>query len=158
MFDQISKRLSSAHLIAFAALVVALGGTAYAAAKIDTEDIAGKAVTKKKLAAGAVTNKKLAAGAVTTDKLADTAVRASKLGDLREVEETTTITAGTTGSATAECNSDERLISGGWETGLANNNALLVQENKRNGNGWRVGGLATGNNVNLTVYAYCLES
>ncbi len=46
-------------VVALAALFVALGGTVYAAAKIDTRDLAKGAVTSKKLAAGAVKATKL---------------------------------------------------------------------------------------------------
>jgi hypothetical protein len=74
------------------------------------------------------------------------------------VTETTTIAEDTTGSATATCESSEKQIGGGYMTGLSTDNALFVQENKRQDNGWRVGGLAQGDTVNLTTYAYCLEN
>ena len=60
---------SPATLIALTALVVALAGSAYAAIKIDTQDIRRGAVTAKKLATNSVTNRAIAADAVTGDKV-----------------------------------------------------------------------------------------
>jgi hypothetical protein len=62
---------SPGTLIAMVALVVALAGSAYAAIKIDTQNIRRGAVTANKLAAGAVTNRSLASEAVTGDKVAE---------------------------------------------------------------------------------------
>ena len=78
-------------VLAMLALFVAMGGAAFAAAKIDTRDLATASVTAKKLANksvrankiadGAVINTKLAAGAVTTDKIADNAVTGPKVNE-----------------------------------------------------------------------------
>jgi hypothetical protein len=54
MISKIRGRISSAHVIALAALFVALGGTAFAAATIGTNDIKNGAVTKKKIHKNAV--------------------------------------------------------------------------------------------------------
>jgi len=150
MFERIRERISSAHLIAFAALAVALSGTAYAATKIDTDDIKNKAVTKQKLDKAAVS----------TNRIVDGAVRAAKLGGIREVEDTTTVTQNTNGGVTVDCNTDERVIGGGYEStpSVPNTQIFLAVEDKRDGNGWRVFGQAIGANQNLTVYAYCLET
>jgi hypothetical protein len=58
---------------------VVAGGGAYAASKIDTPDIANKAITAKKLDSQAVTTSKLRSGAVARDKLARGAVDADSL-------------------------------------------------------------------------------
>ena len=58
---------------------VVAGGGAYAASKIDTPDIANKAITAKKLDSEAVRAAKLRAGAVTNEKLADGAVEGRNL-------------------------------------------------------------------------------
>lgn len=68
-------------VIALIALAVALGGTAWAATKIDTGDIKSKAVTSKKLDTAAVTTKKIADSAVTSAKIADNAVTSAKIAD-----------------------------------------------------------------------------
>jgi hypothetical protein len=53
---------------------VVAGGSAYAVSKIDTPDIANRAITAKKLDRESVKTSKLRSGAVTGDKLADGAV------------------------------------------------------------------------------------
>lgn len=76
-----SKRPSPVTLLAVAALVLAMGGGAYAATKIQTSDIAKSAVTTKKIAKGAVKGKRLADSAVATAKIANAAVTSAKLAD-----------------------------------------------------------------------------
>jgi hypothetical protein len=84
---------SPAMVVALTALVVALGGTAYAvtlpansvgpaqlrAGAVRTGKLAARAVTTSRLAGRAVTTGKLATGAVTQGKLADGAVTFSRL-------------------------------------------------------------------------------
>ena len=74
-------RPSPALVISLIALFVALGSGAYAANKIGTNQIKGKAVTTGKLAGKAVTTGKLAGKGVTTGKLAGQAVSTNKLKD-----------------------------------------------------------------------------
>jgi hypothetical protein len=81
MISKLRGRVSSAHVIALAALFVALGGTAFAAATIGTDDLKNGAVTAKKLHKKAVRVKKIRNGAVKTKKIADGAVRRAKLAD-----------------------------------------------------------------------------
>lgn len=57
------RRPSPALLIAFAALFVALGGTGYAAVKINGRDIVDRSVTGRKLADGTLSAQKLSASA-----------------------------------------------------------------------------------------------
>lgn len=68
-------------LLATISLVLALAGSAIAVnnAKITTDDLAWRAVTKKKLAPATVTEGKLGPGSVTQDKLAKGAVSESAL-------------------------------------------------------------------------------
>lgn len=85
-----------AVIVAATALLLSAGGVGYAAAKIDTSQIARRAVTAPKLdrqavKAGkirpeAVKSGKLASGAVTAEKLGDLAVNTSKLADLAVAE------------------------------------------------------------------------
>lgn len=145
MFEQIRKRLSSAHLIAFAALVVALSGTAYAATKIDTDDIKNKAVTKQKLDKAAVS----------TNRIVDGAVRAAKLGSITEVEETSPPAAVPAITATAECPSGTTVISGGFRVDPTGN--VRVERDRRDDNGWQADGVASAPGDTITAYAYCLE-
>ncbi len=87
--------------VALLALAIALGGTAYAANKIGSNQIkknaitsskikkkavttaklSPKAVTNGKLAKDAVKSGKIAGGAVTTDKISDSAVTTGKIAD-----------------------------------------------------------------------------
>lgn len=79
-------RLTYANVMSTIAVFgVVAGGGAYAASKIDTPDIANKAITAKKLEGGAVTKSKLRAGAVTTDKLGDGAVETLNLSQAATV-------------------------------------------------------------------------
>lgn len=74
-----SLRPSPALVISIIALVVALGGTSYAAFKVGTKNIKNGAVTTKKLHNGAVTGKKLNLTGVTAPNAAH-ATNASELG------------------------------------------------------------------------------
>jgi hypothetical protein len=75
------RRPTPGFVLGLISLAVALGGTAWAATKIDTQDIKSKAVTSKKLDTAAVTAKKIADGAVTSGKIADGAVTEAKIAD-----------------------------------------------------------------------------
>jgi hypothetical protein len=81
MIGKLRGRVSSAHVISLAALFVALGGTAFAAATIGTGDIKNGAVTEPKLHDLAVTTRKLDRLAVTASRLANSAVITKKLAD-----------------------------------------------------------------------------
>jgi hypothetical protein len=74
-------RPSHATVVAYLALFVALSGTALAATKINSKNIANSAVTTKKIHKKDVTEDRLADGAVTTAKIAGLAVTGSKLAD-----------------------------------------------------------------------------
>jgi hypothetical protein len=151
-------------VIAVLALSLALGGTAFAAATIGTSDIKDGAVTTPKLADdavkapkiynGAVSAPKIRDGAVRTKKIADGHVRAPDLGTITERSESAIIPPGS-GQVIAECNSGERVLSGGHST-LGTN--VVNSYSYRWGNGW----VAVFRNnhkypVEITAYAYCLR-
>jgi hypothetical protein len=77
------RRPSPALVISMIALIVALGGTAYASSvannSVGTKQLKNNAVTTKKIKNGAVTTNKLKNGAVTTKQLKNGAVTASKI-------------------------------------------------------------------------------
>jgi hypothetical protein len=79
------KPPSPAMVIALLALIVAVGGTAYAAKKIGTKMLKNGAVKEKKIANGAVSSGKLADKAVTAAKLADASVGRGKLESDQQV-------------------------------------------------------------------------
>jgi hypothetical protein len=73
--ELIRERLSYANVIATLALFAALGlGTAYAADKIGSKDIAKNAIKSKHIKAGNVKNADLAPGAVDSAKVADSSL------------------------------------------------------------------------------------
>jgi hypothetical protein len=72
-------RPTYAGVVATLALFLAMGGTAYAVATVNTDDIFDLAVTNPKLAAEAVSAGKIQSGAVSNGKLAPAAVTSGKL-------------------------------------------------------------------------------
>ena len=75
-------RLTYANVVSTLALFLAMGGgAAYAAGKIHSSDIAGRAVKSANLAPGAVHTSKVSKRAITTGKLAVGAVRSNQIAD-----------------------------------------------------------------------------
>jgi hypothetical protein len=76
----IGRHLHS-NVIAYLALFVAMGGSAYAIGRgeVKTRHLADNAVKEKKIAKGAVTARKVRRGSIRTAKLADGSVTAAKL-------------------------------------------------------------------------------
>ena len=75
------RRPSAALLVAIVALVAALGGGAYAASRIGTDEIADQAVTNQKIAKRAIKNSRVA-----REGLKGTAIDESTLGPVPEAE------------------------------------------------------------------------
>ncbi|HEX6116871.1 MAG TPA: hypothetical protein VFY99_07195 [Solirubrobacterales bacterium] len=75
------RKPSPAMLVAICALVLALGGGAYAASRIGTSDIADQAVTNQKIAKKAIKNSRVA-----PDGLKGSAIDESTLGAVPEAE------------------------------------------------------------------------
>jgi hypothetical protein len=73
---------SYANVAATLALVVALGGTGYAASTIGTADLKNNAVTSAKIKAGAVKGGDLSDNSVTSAKLKDGSVKAADVSDI----------------------------------------------------------------------------
>jgi hypothetical protein len=133
MISRLRGSVSSAHVISIAALFVALGGTAIAGVRIGTDDIEDGAVTAPKLHRLAVTTTKVRGSAITNPKLADSAVDSAKLRNLAVTPAklatdsvstralaairlrltTVSIPNNSTMLVTANCPSDEALVSGG---------------------------------------------
>lgn len=94
-----SLRPSPAMIVALVALFAALGGSAYAATKIGTNQIKSNAVTAGKIKKNAVTNAKIKNGAVTGSK-----INLSTLGTVPSATHATTADSATsaTSAKTAE--------------------------------------------------------
>jgi hypothetical protein len=115
------KHLSYSNIMATIAVFAVLGGTAVAAGKIRTANIANNAVTSKKLAPNAASSSKIADGAVESSDIADGgvstadiaggAVTASKLGKLEHRASIVTVDGGA--ATTASCKAGEKLVGGG---------------------------------------------
>lgn len=184
------KRPSPALVIAILALFLATSGSAYAASKITTSQIKNGAITESKIAKhavstgklkkeavgsaklkdesvttdklgdGSTTTSKLGDQSVTGSKLADASVGAKQLGNIVTRSTTTTVASNTNGTATALCQTGEKVIGGGFETPPATAASIwITNESVRDSgqNGWRVSGRNFGAAaIQLTVNAYCL--
>jgi hypothetical protein len=117
MFSNLRGRITSAHVIALAALFVALGGTAFAAATIGTNDIKNGAVTKQKLHSKAVTTRKIAPQAVTTGKIADQAVTTDKIADQAVTTDKIADQAVTSGKIAPDAVDSSMILDGSIQTG-----------------------------------------
>jgi hypothetical protein len=166
---------SGAMLVAFTALVVALGGSATAARTLITgKDIAPGAITSKHLAPGAVTSRNIASGAVTRAKLARGArpvqVAAvpgpqgppgppgpAGLVDLRKIHQiqgpTVTVPAGEIGLAVADCPAGEKVTGGGYFVSIAAAAATLPHPSATS---WGVIVNNTFNSIPVDVEAYAI--
>jgi hypothetical protein len=153
------SRPSPALIVAVVALVAALAGTAVAA-----DPLASTSVSKKKTKKIA---KKQANKAVDAFATATFPISGAELATIEErsASETIPVSAGgviSEETATANCQTGERVISGGWTTELEANAATTIAalqyEDKRTDNGWQAsaGNLSTTNTNELTAYAYCL--
>ena len=178
MISKLRGRVSSAHVIALAALFVALGGTAFAASKIGTNDIKNQAVTKPKIAKKAVTTGRIADQAVTERTLRDQAVtthksptarwtrprlrtrrspRRSSGGTTQVVSASTSVAGPGNGTVSVQCPAGTQVLSGG---GGANSFLVFGVESFQSGNGWiwvaRNTDGATAHNIFAT--AVCLNA
>ena len=170
MISKLRGRVSSAHVIALAALFVALGGTAFAASKIGTNDIknqavttgriADQAVTERTLRDQAVTNPKLADSSVDSAKIADSSVTASELGGTTQVVSAPVSVAGQgNGTVSVQCPAGTQVLSGG---GGANSFLVFGVESFQSGNGWiwvaRNTDAPAANAHNIFATAVCLNA
>jgi hypothetical protein len=153
------SRPSPALIVAVVALVAALAGTAVAADPLATTSVSKKKT--KKIA------KKQANKAVDAFATATLPIGGSDLATIQERTDSTDIPVTTGGTiskdtATANCETGERVISGGWSTELdiagGVTTAALSYEDKRTDNGWEAsaGNLSSTTTNELTAYAYCL--
>jgi len=146
-----SSRPSPAFAVAIMALVAAVAGTAVAADPGRTP-----LISKKKTKNIARTQANKAVDAFAEDTLP---IGADELDDIDEHTQTVNIAAGTTNTAEVSCDSDERVISGGWRDNAppSASDLALIYEDHRTSNGWRASARAFGSNRTITVFAYCLS-
>lgn len=147
---------SPALVVAVVALVAALAGTAVAA---DTVAKRGGTVTKQKV-------KRIAKKVAKKQIKKKFPIGASDLATIDEHSASETISPSTSTlqkeTATANCDSGEQVISGGWSTELeqvgTDTKAALAFEDQRSGNGWEASAANLSSTLDneLTAHAYCL--
>lgn len=137
----------AALVVAVLALVVAVGGGAYAAAV--------------KLKKNQVTTKVVKNNAITTSKLANASVTSTKLGTVTTRSKTLTALANDVNADTVSCNSDEVPLGGGAAyiiTAPAADVQIRSSFKDTPLNGWRVAVVNnTGTSKSWTIEAYCLK-
>jgi metal-dependent amidase/aminoacylase/carboxypeptidase family protein len=160
-----SSRPSPALVVAVVALVAALAGTAVAADPLATSSAT---VTKKKVKRIAKkVAKKQAKKKVNAFEAAKFPIGASDLATIDEHTQSETISPSTGGTlsketATATCDTGERVISGGWTTELeqvgTDARVALSFEDQRSDNGWSASAVNLSGTLDneLTAHAYCL--
>jgi hypothetical protein len=158
----LKRRPSPSMVVAFIALLVAMGGTGYAAATLPKNSVGSK-----QLKTNAVVSKKIKNGAVTSDKVKNGSLTGSdiKLSSLGAVPTAAAIdrailrtaagtTSGPTAAATASCDAGYRPVGGGARVDDIVN-GFLVDSYPEVG-GW-TGRVATaGPPSNFTVFAICV--
>jgi hypothetical protein len=152
-----SSRPSPALVVAVVALVAALAGTAVASDPLATR---GKVLTKHSV-------KRIAKKVAKKQIKKKFPIGASDLATIDDHTQSETISPSTGGTfsketATADCDSDEQVISGGWTTELeqvgTETRAALAFEDQRSDNGWEASAvnLSTTLDNEVTATAYCL--
>lgn len=136
-----TRRPRHATVVAYLALLTALGGSAYAASKVGTSDLKSNAVTSPKIKSGAVRASDVKALAVRSESEDVAAGSPSTLVDV-----------------TATCRQGERLVSGGgrWSTAAAGNLPTLINSSPA-GDAWSVAGAPTATDNTLTAFAICMR-
>lgn len=167
------NRPSPGTLIAMIALVLALGGTAWALPgrdKVDANDLSKGSVTARAIGAGSVGASAIAPGAVGRSEVASASIREAELGsgsvgsgELERISQRVTkvkVAAGKIGDANVSCKDGERLVSGG-ATVDAGPDAVtpILSSAPSGGASWaaRIQN-ASAQEVSLTAVALCIGS
>ena len=134
------RRPSHATVVAYVALLTALGGSAYAASKIGTTDLKPNAVTSPKIGGGAVRASDVKAFAVRSGRV-NVPAGAPSASD-----------------AVAECRKGERLIGGGggWGARPPGEAPSVVASQPLN-EGWVVKGNPSASANTLIATAICMR-
>ncbi len=167
-----SSRPNAGTLIAMLALVLALGGTAWALPgrdKVDANDLKKGSVTARALAAGSVGAPAIAAGAIGRSEVADASIREAELGpqsvgsgELERINQRVTtvkVAAGKIGDANASCEDTERLVSGGATVDAGPDAVTPLLSSGPSGDASWTARIqnASAQEVSLTAIALCIE-
>lgn len=159
-------------LIAMVALVLALGGSAWALPgrdKVDANDLSKGSVTTRALAPGSVGAPAIAAGAVGRSEVADASIREAELGsesvgsgELEAINQRVTtvkVASGKIGDANVSCEDTERLISGGATVDAGPDAVTPLLSSGPSGDASWTARIqnASAQEVSLTAIALCIE-
>jgi hypothetical protein len=152
------RRPSSALVIAILALVIALGGTSYAAVSlgpgaVKTRNIAPGAVKAADIATGAVGKRAIATGGVSSQEVRDGSLRARDFGENALPASAITVHSAQTNIVpyqsavvTASCPDGQRATGGGWFVPVVGSLQIQASYPSANANGdpSQDGSIATG--------------
>lgn len=160
---RVFRRPSPAMIVAIAALIVALGGTAVAGGVLNKKKVnniitnraPGLSVASAK---SADTAKTVSDAAITAAKLAADSVIGSKLGTIVERDAVSGVIASPgSGSVSVQCAAGEQFLSGGND-GFTVDGYQVVASRFQAPNGWIVFlQNNTGANRTVTAHVYCLQ-
>jgi len=162
------KIFTLSNLVAFTALFVALGGSVYAAGKINGQEIKAKSVpgnrikpktlTARQIKTHSLTGVQFKANSITGEKVIEstlTGVTASRLASVQYTSATVTLTeSGSGDTGTATCPAGTNVIGGGAT--LSGESVAIVNDSGPNlsRNGWEATGFGNAG-VTMTITAIC---
>lgn len=133
--SRLRRHLSYANVVASIALFTALGGSAYAASKINGGDIVNQSIAGKKLKNGTITNKQIKKGTITSAQvqsgsLNSTVINVSTLGTVPSAQSAVTATSAETATrattATSAQTAAEATSAGTAKTATEANHAATA--------------------------------
>lgn len=158
--SQIKKILTFSNVIALLALFVALGGSVYAASKINGKQIKPKSIPANRIKPGSLTGTQIKAGSLTGKQVVGsslTGVNASGLASVQYATAAVSLVqnadAGTTGSAA--CPAGTKVIGGGAivsdeKEGYVNDSGPTADRA-----GWSATGFSGATTTTMTITAIC---
>lgn len=159
---RIRKMVTFSNVIAVIALFVALGGSVYAAGKINGKQIKKNSIPGNRLKPASITGKQIKANSLTGKQVKGSSlsgVSASSLASVQYAVATVTIAESFPGSngtnGTATCPSGTKVIGGGAT--LSNEAEAFVNDSgpTSDRNGWTATGYAGNASTTMTVTAIC---
>lgn len=134
------RRPSHATVVAYLALFSAIGGSAYAASKVGTNDLKGEAVTSAKIRDATIRSADLKTFVLRSERQ-DFPPNTSAVGLI------------------SECNKGERIVSGGgfWAASGPGNAPVLSGSAPSGKTAWRVDGISGATTNTLVATAVCMK-
>jgi hypothetical protein len=155
------RALSFSNVVAFIALFVALGGSVYAAAKINGKQIKPKSIPANRIKPASITGTQIKPGSLTGTQVVGsslTGVSAGALGSVQYAGATVTLTngfgtAGTT--ARAACPAGTKVIGGGATVSTEKDAFVNDSGPIADRSGWTATGFSEVPSSTMTVTAIC---